>query len=695
MKIFRWALVVGVLCQLAVPALAQRQARELSTGWKFLKQDADVGADTSTWQSVQVPHTWNAIDGQNGHAATAETPVGYYRGPAWYERPLDMPAEWKSKRVFLRFEGASLVSDVYVNGQMLGEHRGGFGAFCYELTSKLHFDGKDELRVKVNNARVEDVPPLGGDFTVFGGIYRPVSLFATDSVCVSPLNYASPGVYLSTPTISAKEAAVTAKTLLSNGLSTSAPVRVETQIKDGTGKVVDSESQKVELAASTTQTLVQSLKVKNPHLWNGRKDPYLYSATVRVWRGKTLLDEVVQPLGIRTIAITDDKGFLLNGVPYPIYGVNRHQEKQDKGWALSKADHDEDYRLIADVGATAIRLAHYPQSDYFQDLCDRGGILLWEEIPQVNEMRLTPEFAANAETQLREMILQHGNHPSVMVWGLSNELNGKWFNDGTPELEKQKTLARELDPSRIIVGAMYGGGEKSSSVKIPDWMGYNVYPGWYGGNPDDLAATIDRIAKTQGKRIALSEYGAGSNYRQHMEGAVGELKMQSTGPFHPEEYQTWVHQRDYEQIVGNPHLWGTFVWVMFDFAVDSRNEGSAVGLNDKGLVSHDRSIKKDIYYFYRANWNPEPMTYIAARRMTLRKEASTQVKVFSNCPSVELKVNGTSIGVAKPDKVHVFRWENVKLQAGNNHIEAIGTTGGKAVTDACDWVLNTTPTATP
>lgn len=676
---------------MAVPALAQRQSRELSMGWKFLKQDAEVGADTSTWATVQVPHTWNAIDGQNGRAATAETPAGYYRGPAWYERALDVPADWKAKRVFLRFEGASLVSDVYVNGQMLGQHRGAFGAFCYELTSKLRFDGKDELRVKVNNARVEDVAPLGGDFTVFGGIYRPVSLFATDSVCISPLDYASPGVYLSTPSVSAKEASVTAKTLLSNGLSTSAPVRVETQIKDAGGKVVETESQKVTLSASTTQPFVQSLKVKNPHLWNGRKDPYLYSATVRVWRGKTLLDEVVQPLGIRTIALTDDKGFLLNGVPYPIYGVNRHQEKQDKGWALNKADHDEDYRLIMDVGATAIRLAHYPQSDYFQDLCDRGGLLLWEEIPQVNEMRTTPEFNANAETQLREMILQHGNHPSVAFWGLSNELNPKWREDGTPELEKQKALARELDQSRPIVGAMYGGGEKSSSVKVPDWMGYNVYPGWYGGSADGMGSTIERIAQTQGKRIALSEYGAGSNYRQHMEGAVAELKIQAGGPFHPEEYQTYVHQRDYEQIVNNPHLWGTFIWVMFDFAVDGRNEGETPGLNDKGLVSHDRSVKKDIYYFYKANWNPEPMTYIAARRMTPRKVASTQVKVFSNSESVELKVNGISVGVAKPDKVHVFRWENVNLQAGPNRIQAIGKAGAKMTTDECEWILETTP----
>lgn len=688
MSNFRWALALIALIQMAVPALAQRQSRELATGWKFLKQDADVSADTTAWEAVQVPHTWNAIDGQNGRAATAETPAGYYRGPAWYQRMLDVPAEWKSKRVFLRFEGASLVSDVYVNGQLLGEHRGGFGAFCYELTPRLRFDGKDELRVKVNNARVDDVAPLSGDFTVFGGIYRPVSLFATDSVCISPLDYASPGVYLSVPSIGDKEANVQAKVLLSNGGTTSSKVRVETDIYAGDTRVSTS-SAPVTVAASTTQPLVQNLKILNPHRWNGRKDPFLYSVRVRVSRGKNRFDEVVQPLGIRTITITNEQGFLLNGVPYPIHGVNRHQERQDKGWALGKADHDEDYRLIADMGATAIRLAHYPQSDYFQDLCDRGGMLLWQEIPQVDETHQTPEFAANAEMQLREMILQHGNHPSVAFWGLSNELRGPSGNAATPELEKLKAIAHELDPSRPVVNAVEGNVADKSSAHVPDWMGYNVYPGWYTKEP--MTAVIERISKDSGKRIALSEYGAGSNYRQHMEGAAGDLKVQPSGPFHPEEYQTYIHQHDWEQIVDNPHLWGSFLWAMFDFAVDGRNEGGVPGQNDKGLVSHDRSVKKDAYFFYKANWNPEPMTYIAARRMTPRKVATTQIKVFSNCDSVELKVNGTSLGAAKPDKVHVFRWENVKLQAGNNHIEALGKMGAKVVGDECNWVLEPIP----
>ena len=393
---------------------------------------------TDRWQTVSVPHTWNAADGQNGKP-------GYRRGPAWYERPLDAPASWRGKRVFLRFEGASLVADVYVNGQHLGQHRGGFGAFCYEVTRSLRFDGHDDLMVRVSNARVEDVPPLSGDFTVFGGLYRPVHLFATNPVCISPLNFASPGVYITQKSVSPQEALVEARTLVSTGLDTPAPVQVETQIKDGAGQVVASQVEETILAPKTTQTLVQNLRVADPHLWQGRADPYLYTVTVSVFDHGGLLDSVVQPLGLRTVAISDAKGFLLNGVPYPVHGVNRHQERQGEGWAISHSDQAEDEQMILEMGATAVRLAHYPQANDFYDLCDRDGLLLWTEIPQVNEIRLTPEFEANAEMQLREMILQHYNHPSAAFWGLSNELGGTSATTAVPELEHLKAVAKSLD----------------------------------------------------------------------------------------------------------------------------------------------------------------------------------------------------------------------------------------------------------
>ena len=353
--------------------------------------EAPAPSVTDQWQSVSVPHTWNAVDGQDGKP-------GYRRGPGWYEHPLTAPAAWRGKRVFLRFEGASLVADVYVNGQHLGRHRGGFGAFCYEITPALRFDGQDDLKVRVSNARALDVPPLSGDFTVFGGLYRPVHLFTTGPVCVSPLDFASPGVYLTQETVNRQKALVDAKTLISSSLNASDTVRVETQVKDADGAVVASQSNPVTLAPGSTQTVTQPLLIAAPHLWQGRADPYLYSVTVRVLRGDTLLDSVTQPLGLRTFAITDQDGFLLNGVPYPIHGVSRHQERQDEGWAISAADQTEDERMILEMGATAVRLAHYPQADDFYDLCDRSGLLLWTEIPQVNEIR----FDAGVPGQRRD-----------------------------------------------------------------------------------------------------------------------------------------------------------------------------------------------------------------------------------------------------------------------------------------------------
>ncbi len=683
----RFLILLSLALLAAVSAFAQREEQTLAGGWKFLGGPAahlpPVSEDapplvTEQWQTVTVPHTWNAVDGQDGKP-------GYWRGAAWYEHPLAVPTSWKGKRVFLRFEGASLVSDVYVNGQHLGQHRGGFGAFCYEVTPSLRFDGQDDLKVRVSNARVSDVAPLSGDFTIFGGIYRPVHLFATDPVCVSPLDFASPGVYLTLKSVHREEASVEARTLVSNSLAAPASVRVETQITDAAGEIAAAQAEDVTIAAGQTQAVTQALRVADPHLWQGRTDPYLYAVTVRVLHGDTLLDSVVQPLGIRTVAITDKDGFLLNGAPYPIHGVSRHQERQDEGWAISAADQAEDAQMILELGATAVRLAHYPQSDDFYDLCDHNGLLLWTEIPQVNEIRLTPEFQANAEMQLREMILQHYNHPSAAFWGLSNELAGPYTHSAVPELKHLKAVAQSLDSSRLLVSAAISGVYPIGHV--PDWLGYNTYPGWYGsqGKPDAMTRTIARISTAFGKRIAISEYGAGGNPAQHEEGHLTQPK--DSGPFHPEEWQTFVHERDWHQLAHNPHLWGTFLWTMFDFAADARHEGSTPGLNDKGLVTHDHKLKKDAFYFYKANWNPEPMVYIASRRMTPRTQAVTQIKVFSNCPQVELRVNGQSLGTAAPDDVHVFRWESVRLQPGINRIEVTGQRGAQEIRDDCAWVL--------
>jgi beta-galactosidase len=667
---------------------AQRESRDLATGWKFIKQDVGPTAATDGWESVTVPHTWNAQDAQFGKVGNPTLKDGYYRGACWYALPLEASAEWKNKRVFIRFEAAALVSKVYLNGELLGEHRGGFTAFCYELTPHLRLGAANDLRVQVDNSHQEDVPPLSGDFNIDGGLYRPVKLIVTDAVCVTPLDFASPGVYLTTKSLDKDEATVEVKSLISNGGDSSAKTTVQSEIKDADGKSIGTVSTEQSIDGNMTEPVIQNLTFAHPHLWNGRKDPYLYSATVRVMRDGKEVDEVVQPLGLRTFAISQEQGFLLNGQPYPIHGVNRHQDYLDKGWALSPADHEQDAQIMLDMGVTAIRLTHYPQSEYFHSLCDKNGLLLWNEVSLVNAIRDTPEFSANAEQQLRELILQRYNHPSAAFWGTFNELENQKTPPPDVLLQHLKDVIHELDPSRIDVGAT--DHFPRSYNKIPTAICFNSYPGWYGKEmPDAMAKYIDGHAKEIGKRIGISEYGGGGNPFQHEEGSP--QKIDQKGQFHPEEWQTYIHETEWKIMQDNPNLWGTFVWCMFDFASAGRNEGGHPGLNDKGLVTQDRKTKKDAYFFYKANWNPEPMVYIASRRSTPRKLASTEVKVYSNCPEVELIVNGQSLGNAQPDEVRIARWPNVVLRPGPNHIEAVTSGPTGKLSDSCDWVLEANP----
>jgi beta-galactosidase len=665
----------------ATETASPRLSSELSNGWKFLRQKAEPNAPTEAWETVAVPHTWNALD--------VQTEKKYYRGTGWYARPLDIPKAWQGKRVFIRFEAASIVATPFINGQPLEEHRGAFTAFCYELTPHVRFGEKNELRVQVNNGYRKDIAPLGGDFNMCGGLYRPVHLIVTDAVCVSPLDLASPGVYLTTQSLSDTEAAVEVKTLVSNGSPAKTGVVVETEIRDAAGKVVAVKKENAQIEAGQTLTIAPVLKIAQPRRWNGRTDPYLYTATVRVLRGGKPVDAVSQTLGLRTVAIAEDQGFLLNGKPYPVHGVNRHQERRDKGWALSPVDHEQDAKLILDMGATAVRNAHYPQSSYWHDLADRSGLLLWDEVPLVNGISDLPGFDTNVELQLREMIAQLYNHPSVAWWGIFNEL-GSIAKSPPPDalVSRLKTVVQETDPSRLIVGATCFA--KRSFNQIADHTCWNRYPGWYNPLPASMKKYLAPSAAEIGKRIAISEYGAGGSTTQHQETNLTQPKA-TGGEFHPEEWQTHVHEKVWEGMRDDPQLWGTFIWCMFDFGSAGRNEGGQPGVNDKGMVTQDRTVRKDAYLFYKANWNPEPMVYIAERRMAGRTLPQTTVKVYSNAPEVELKVNGKSLGKMKPDAVRICRWENVNLTPGKNTVEAVAVVNGKPLADRCEWVLSTQP----
>jgi len=696
---------------------AERQTIPLLSDWKFIKQDVEVTAPATDWERVIVPHTWNDRDGGAASGRTPpniQTPTeaaatadaapktrpyiktddphmkdGYYRGIGCYARAIAIPAEWRDrKRVFVRFEAVSQVAKVYLNGELLGEHRGAFTAFCLELTAHLKYGATNELRVQADNSLQADVPPLSGDFNVCGGIYRPVALIVTDRLCITPLDYASPGVYLTTKSLTEERAEVEVRALVSNGTDGAVECPVEFQIKDARGKVVSTGKKSLTIADRATMPASATLGIKNPHRWNGRLDPYLYGVTVTIRSGAKTIDLVRQELGLRTVTITEKDGFLLNGKPYTIHGVNRHQDRQDQGWALSPADMDQDAQLILDMGATAVRNTHYPQSGYWHELADRSGLLMLNEVSLVDAITVSPEFDANAELQLRELIAQLYNHPSIAFWGLFNELSGKYNSKADPLLKRLKGVVQQLDASRLIVGASYGK-DYHTFDRIADHTAFNRYPLWYAavnkGAANAAQAFIDSDSGFLGKRTAFSEYGAGGNPAHHQEGAL--VKVTPNGQFHPEEWQTYVHEEVWRGLKDSPKVWGSFLWVMFDFPSGWRLEGGLVALNDKGLVTHDRKLRKDAYFFYKANWNLEPMLYITSRRMTPRRLASTDVQAFCNIGEVELKVNGVSQGMAKPDDVKVARWQGVVLKPGKNLVEVRAQSPAGVITDSCEWVL--------
>jgi len=724
---------------------AEREVQHLTQDWKFIRQDVDLYANTKKWEAVTVPHTWNALDGQAGPAeisskqetpeqAAAATEVwmaeieaskakdshtkkGLYEGACWYARNLEIPEDWEGKRrVFIRFQAACLVTRVYLNDAFIGEHRGGFTAFCFELTDYLKFGNKNELRVQVDNSRREDVPPLFGDFNLYGGIYRPVDLIVTDEICISPLDYASPGVYLTTKSLKDSQAVIEVRTLVSNGqkpvLASKSedqtpgaettkttkgkkdyirppPVRItlSTQIQDKSGQIVAQDSKENDVPSEEVVPFMQTLKIKDPHRWNGRLAPYLYRVVVTVQREGSAVDQVIQSLGLRDFAIKEGQGFFLNGKPYPVLGVNRHQDIRNKGWALSAQEEENDAKLIQEMGANAIRNAHYPQSQNWHDIHDRQGTLLWDEIPLVNVTRNTRAFWQNTEEMLREMVSQLYNHPSSIWWGLFNELGTRPMPPSDEHLKHLQAVAKELDPQRFVVAASCKYGQSFNLVT--EQMAFNHYPAWYHESaPSEMKNFVEKRSKSVNKPIAISEYGAGGNIAHHTEGAP--VRPEPRGPFHPEEYQSYVHEGDWAAMKDDPLIWGTFIWNMFDFACRGRKEGNVPSLNDKGLITHDRKIKKDAFYFYKANWNPEPMVYLTSRRATARKEPITEIKAYSNCPEVELLVNGTSVGKAKPDSLKICRWNQVHLKPGPNSIRVVAPSEKITLEDSFVWRLDNT-----
>jgi beta-galactosidase len=678
--------VASLLCACSAAAQSPRLVIPLDTSWRFREGETPAASatafDDTTWSSVSVPHVFTPQGTGNKRSN--------YLGEAWYRRPITPPASWQGKRIFLRFDAVSLVSDVYLNGEKLGEHRGGFSAFTYEITGKLKLGVLNELSVRVDDRMNQEVAPIEPSL-LHGGIYRPVSLIVTGPVDITPTDYSSPGVYLIQSAVTAEQAVVKVQTLVNSNLSGETPVSVRLLLIDGAGKPMFKTTATGPVPGGAKDTAVtQVITIPKPHLWNGVADPYLYTVRIDLLDDKnTVLDTVYQPLGLRFFHVDPKKGFLLNGIAQQLHGVCLHQDYGDMGWAVTPVQEKEDLQILREMGADALRLVHYPHSQSALDLYDRTGMIVWSELPQFGQVGLNQAYKDNIRQQLIEMIRQNYNHPSIVMWSLYNELTSRTKLVSGPIVEDLNKLAHKEDPTRYTVGASHGDmtGNEHDTVAIPDLIAINDYPGWYFGSPQDMGADLEKDnASFDGRGLAVSEYGAGAKPTDHKQGFhINDVKpVDVYGYVQPEEWEALVHEGAYAEIKKRPFVWGSFVWLAFDTGGTLTDYGVFEGANIKGLVTQDRKVRKDAYFFYQANWTTKPMLYLTDRRFVNRTDASTPVKVYSNAATVTLKVNGKDYGAQTPNDVHVFIWPKIELQPGDNKVE-VSTLDG--LHDEATWNL--------
>lgn len=669
-----------------------RTDRLLNDGWRFIREDVtnatSIAFNDSAWTTLDLPHTWNNLDGQG-------TTKDYYRGVGWYRKVFRIDKMEAGRQFFVKFDGAFSVADVYLNGQLLGRHAGGFAAFVFDITAYLIPGGDNVMAVRVNNALDAEMPPLSADFTFFGGLYRDVHLLATAPIQISPLDYGSPGVYLKTTQVSSNSARLEVATVVSNATCFPRRVMVRCVIADQATNIVSVLTNEVLLPPATRSNATSSVVILKPHLWDGLADPYLYQAHVEVWWEGKVVDVVTQPLGFRYFKVDADRGFFLNGRPYDLHGVCMHQDWLNQGWALRAGQLETNFMLIKEIGATAVRLSHYQHHDYTYRLADQSGVVLWTEIPLVNRITESPSFYASARQQLTELIRQQFNHPAVMFWGIFNEITMKPGPSPVKLARELAALAAMEDPTRPSVSAANSSDEEPSSW-CTELNAFNKYFGWYDGRLGGFGPWADRIhAKFPQRCIGITEYGAGASMNQHSEEPV--RMPPHAGPYHPQEYQNLYHEVHWQEMQARPFLWCKFVWNLFDFAVSGRNEGDTPGRNDKGLITYDRQLRKDAFFFYKANWAREPMLYITGRTFANRQTNNITAKVYANCDTVELFLNDVSQG-ALTSTNRIFWWP-LALASGTNTVAAVGKKSGVTIMDSVVWnypaVQATTEAARP
>ncbi|QRY58203.1 glycoside hydrolase family 2 protein [Sphingobacterium siyangense] len=718
-KIFYTLIFIGIL-------LLNVQARTVvpfNTSWTFKKGPFSTSTldynqlFEGKWQLVNLPHTWNANDMQTKEIKSGSLGKNerFYTGDAYYRKSFVPETAWKGKRIFIRFEGVNTNTEVYVNNQPLptkegknditydntkrngnynfvGRHQGGYSAFVFELTNMLQIGKENEILVKVNNEATPQVIPVNHTlFPMYGGIYRPVELIVTDDIHIAVNDFAAKGIYITQKNVSKKTADVAVKIKIDNKSGKKQPIELLTTVFEKDGSIKAKQSTQYTLLPQGRQTVTQQILVKSPHLWQGLDDPYLYKVVTQIKKNNQVIDEVTAPLGLRKFELRTGEGFFLNDIKYPLYGVCRHQDRLGKGSALSNADHDEDLAIIKEMGATSIRLAHYQQSEYFYSKCDSMGLVIWAEIPFVN--RVTTLEDNNAQQQLKELIRQNFNHPSIYIWGMHNEVYSP--SAYTVELTtKLNDLAKSEDPDRYTVSVSGYNVIDHPVNNNADVQGINHYFGWYNGEledksdkEDDVASWAKRISEEfKDYRIIFSEYGAEAIPEDQAE-EVGNFGNQWSNPsFFPEEYATKFHEVHWGVISKSPIFLGSYVWNTFDFATPI----TALNVNPrnyKGLVSFDRKLKKDGFYWYKANWSKEPVLYITQRRMINRGNEITPITVYSNRGEPTLIINGQTIKGAKIGQTNVhYIFENVKLKLGKNTVEAkVIQKDGKVLTDTIEW----------
>jgi beta-galactosidase len=711
----------------------------LSEGWRFRFGDVPeavkaTGFDDSGWEVVSVPHTWNRI---GEYSLTRSAATNNKQGNGWYRLTYNAPLSAKGRRQYLDFAAVAIIADVWVNGLHVGQHKGAFSRFRFDVTSAWKPGAANLIVVKADNSKpapgssTEHVLPLAGDFFQHGGMYRGVSLIEANDVGIDLLDFGGPGVYVSgqNEEFSGRvgNGLITVKARFLNASAKAAKADWAVILRDAEGKSIPAKTDTghrppdlrgiLVLNANANTEFVRTFSFPILRKWNGTADPYMYSLTMQLRSSGKLVDSFTQPIGIRTFRFDAVRGFHLNPSVFDrdqgylkLKGVSRHQDRLGKGYALTREDHAEDMKIIREMGANSVRQAHYQHADEWSDEADKAGMVVWAEVPFVTTPSFTggegsAELFANAEQQTRELIRQNYNHPSIVMWSVGNEVDASTLFGVSKEpvkplklLQYTAKIAKEEDPTRPTIFAdccedvrlsSMAGTEKVDAgtdklAGAADMIGYNRYYGWYYPQPlkaaEQLAAQMDRFhLKHPTLPISISEYGAGGATGQHSDNPTSGF-VNAIGRPQPDEYESWVHEQSWPVIRDRPFIFGSYVWNMFDFASDLRNEGDSVDINTKGLVTFDRKTKKDAFYYYQANWSNKPMIHLTGKNYRPRSYTRMDVKAYTNANTARLTINGIDMGEAScPERICI--WPMVPLKAGPN--EALVTAG--TVSDSANW----------